>query len=179
MAEELGHRAGNGSPAMRVTWHRRARQDLRHLRTQIAEENPQAAQRVAQRILQAVELLAEQPGMGRVGRVPNRAGTRDHRYSLHCGPPGPGRHPCHFTSAAWVAAVAGAVLRGTVPGMGPYRCSRSEIPSNTGLCASKKRSNHDPIIQARELSAGSRYTTCSRSCVGTVRVKNRDFSKLV
>jgi toxin ParE1/3/4 len=56
---------------MRVTWHRRARQDLRHLRAQIAAENPQAAQRVAQRILQAVALLAEQPEMGRVGRVPD------------------------------------------------------------------------------------------------------------
>ena len=54
---------------MRVTWHRRARQDLRHIRAQIAAENPQAAQRVAQRILRAVALLAEQPGMGRVGRV--------------------------------------------------------------------------------------------------------------
>ena len=71
MAEELGHRAGNGPPARRVTWHRRARQDLRHLRAQIAEDNPQAAQRVARRILQAVELLAEQPGMGRIGRVPD------------------------------------------------------------------------------------------------------------
>jgi len=59
---------------MRVTWHRRARQDLRHIRAQIAAENPQAAQRVAQRILRAVALLAEQPGMGRVGRV---SGTRE------------------------------------------------------------------------------------------------------
>lgn len=56
---------------MPVTWHRRARQDLRHLRAQIAAENPQAAQRVAQRILQALDLLAGQPGMGRVGRVPD------------------------------------------------------------------------------------------------------------
>ena len=59
---------------MCVTWHRRARQDLRHIRAQIAAENPQAAQRVAQRILRAVALLAEQPGMGRVGRV---SGTRE------------------------------------------------------------------------------------------------------
>ena len=59
---------------MCVTWHRRARQDLRHIRSQIAAENPQAAQRVAQRILRAVALLAEQPGMGRVGRV---SGTRE------------------------------------------------------------------------------------------------------
>jgi toxin ParE1/3/4 len=71
VAEELGHSTGNSPPAMHVTWHRRARQDLRHLRAQIAADNPQAAQRVAQRILQAVELLAEQPGMGRVGRVPD------------------------------------------------------------------------------------------------------------
>ena len=59
---------------MRVTWHRRARQDLRHIRAQIAAENPQAAQRIAQRILRAVALLVEQPGMGRVGRV---SGTRE------------------------------------------------------------------------------------------------------
>ena len=59
---------------MRVTWHRRARQDLRHIRAQIAAENPQAAQRVAQRILRAIDLLAEQPEMGRVGRV---LGTRE------------------------------------------------------------------------------------------------------
>jgi toxin ParE1/3/4 len=38
-----------------------ARRSLRRIRRQ----------RVAQRILQAVELLAEQPGMGRVGRVPD------------------------------------------------------------------------------------------------------------
>ncbi len=56
---------------MRVTWHRRARQDLRHIRAQVAAEHPQAAQRIAQRILQAVELLAEQPRIGRVGRVPD------------------------------------------------------------------------------------------------------------
>ena len=54
---------------MRVAGHRRARQDLRHIRAQISAENPQVAQRVAQRILQVVALLAEQPGMGRIGRV--------------------------------------------------------------------------------------------------------------
>ncbi len=59
---------------MRATWHRFARQDLRHIRVQIAAENPQAAQRIAQRILRAVALLVEQPGMGRVGRV---SGTRE------------------------------------------------------------------------------------------------------
>ena len=56
---------------MRITWHRRARQDLQHIRTHIAEDNPQAAQSVAQRIRQAVDRLADQPGMGRIGRAPD------------------------------------------------------------------------------------------------------------
>ena len=56
---------------MRITWHRRARQDLQPIRTHIAEDNPQAAQSVAQRIRQAVDRLADQPGMGRTGRAPD------------------------------------------------------------------------------------------------------------
>lgn len=56
---------------MQVRWHRRARQDLRALRAYIAEENPSAARQVAQRIQQAVALLADQPGIGRPGRVPD------------------------------------------------------------------------------------------------------------
>ncbi len=54
---------------MEVTWHRRARQDLRHIRAYIGTDNPLAARQVAQRILQALSLLADQPGLGRVGRV--------------------------------------------------------------------------------------------------------------
>ena len=46
---------------MQLTWHRRARHDLQAVREYIAEVNPGAARQVAQRILQAVGLLAEQP----------------------------------------------------------------------------------------------------------------------
>ena len=54
---------------MQIRWHRRARQDLQAVREYIAAVNPGAARQVAQRILQAVGLLAEQPGLGRPGRV--------------------------------------------------------------------------------------------------------------
>ena len=54
---------------MIVQWHRRARQDLRQVRAYIAREDPQAAARVAQRILRSVERLSENPGIGRPGRV--------------------------------------------------------------------------------------------------------------
>jgi addiction module RelE/StbE family toxin len=55
---------------MQITWHRRARHDPQAVREYIAEINPGAARQVAQRILQAVGLLAEQPSLGRPGRVP-------------------------------------------------------------------------------------------------------------
>lgn len=54
---------------MLIKWHRKARQDLRHLRAYIAEDNPQAAAQVAAQILQAVERLPANPGIGRPGRV--------------------------------------------------------------------------------------------------------------
>ena len=54
---------------MIIQWHRRARQDLRQARAYIARENPQAAARVAQRILNAVERLPDNPEIGRPGRV--------------------------------------------------------------------------------------------------------------
>jgi toxin ParE1/3/4 len=59
---------------MQIKWHRQARQDLRHLRAYIAEDNPQAAASVARSILQAVERLPENPAIGRPGRV---MGTRE------------------------------------------------------------------------------------------------------
>ena len=43
---------------------------LQAVREYIAEVNPGAARQVAQCILQAVGLLAEQPSLGRPGRVP-------------------------------------------------------------------------------------------------------------
>lgn len=54
---------------MQIKWHRKARQDLRELRTYIAEDNPKAAAQVAEYILQAVERLPANPGIGRSGRV--------------------------------------------------------------------------------------------------------------
>jgi toxin ParE1/3/4 len=60
---------------MNVVWSPEAIDDLASLRTFIAEDNPAAARRVALRIFDAVEtLLADNPGMGRPGRVP---GTRE------------------------------------------------------------------------------------------------------
>lgn len=44
------------------------------LRQYIAKDKPSAANRVAKRILSTVNLLAEQPNMGRPGRV---SGTRE------------------------------------------------------------------------------------------------------
>lgn len=54
---------------MTIKWHRLARQDLCHVRAYIARDNPKAAFRVAERIRSAVERLAENPALGRPGRV--------------------------------------------------------------------------------------------------------------
>lgn len=54
---------------MKIKWHRKARQDLKKLRAYIAEDNPGAAARVAQRIITAVEGLSDNPAIGRSGRV--------------------------------------------------------------------------------------------------------------
>jgi plasmid stabilization system protein ParE len=44
--------------------------DLEDARAHISEEDPDAAGRVAARILGAVDRLSEHPGIGRPGRVP-------------------------------------------------------------------------------------------------------------
>jgi toxin ParE1/3/4 len=59
---------------MRVSWSARAREDIVQLVMHIAEENPDAAERIERRIYQATAHLAEQPSMGRPGRVD---GTRE------------------------------------------------------------------------------------------------------
>lgn len=59
---------------MRVRWSRKALQNLDHAVEYIAADNPTAAAEVAQRIWNASQLLADQPGMGRPGRV---TGTRE------------------------------------------------------------------------------------------------------
>lgn len=59
---------------MRVRWSRKALQNLDYAVEYIAADNPKAAAEVAQRIWDASQLLANQPGMGRPGRV---TGTRE------------------------------------------------------------------------------------------------------
>ncbi|MGH7037059.1 MAG: type II toxin-antitoxin system RelE/ParE family toxin [Stellaceae bacterium] len=59
---------------MEIIWRRAALRDLESLRTFIAQDNPQAAARVARAIRAAVERLAEHPNLGRAGRV---EGTRE------------------------------------------------------------------------------------------------------
>jgi toxin ParE1/3/4 len=56
---------------MKVVWFRRAIWDLESARNYITQDNPVAAQQVVSRIKDAVSLLSEQPGIGRLGRVPN------------------------------------------------------------------------------------------------------------
>lgn len=59
---------------MRVKWTRKALLNLDNAVDYIAVDNPAAAQNVAQKIWNAAQLLAGQPGLGRPGRV---AGTRE------------------------------------------------------------------------------------------------------
>lgn len=56
---------------MKIKWLEDATHDLQSLRRYIAEDNPSAANRVAKTILKTVNLLSDQPGMGRPGRVHN------------------------------------------------------------------------------------------------------------
>ena len=59
---------------MQVKWLRQALQNLDDEATYIAQDDPRAAALVVQQILASVAMLAEQPGLGRPGRVP---GTRE------------------------------------------------------------------------------------------------------
>ncbi len=59
---------------MTIVWSPRAIEHLAHLRAHIARDNPKAANRVANALLEAVERLAELPNLGRPGRV---VGTRE------------------------------------------------------------------------------------------------------
>lgn len=59
---------------MRIVWSRRAVRHLTALRHHIARDNPAAAHGIAERILQAVELLEAHSQLGRPGRV---LGTRE------------------------------------------------------------------------------------------------------
>ena len=59
---------------MQIRWQDDAINDLIQIRRFIAMDNPSAAARVANRIRSTGPELANQPGMGRPGRVP---GTRE------------------------------------------------------------------------------------------------------
>ena len=59
---------------MPIVWLPIAVQDVIHLRTYIADLDPQAASQIAQRIEQAVSYLATMPNIGRPGRL---FGTRE------------------------------------------------------------------------------------------------------
>lgn len=60
---------------MKIVWAPEAIDDLAALRAYISQDNPPAAQRLALHILDTVEtVLAENPHIGRPGRVP---GTRE------------------------------------------------------------------------------------------------------
>ena len=59
---------------MTIVWSPRAIEHLAHLREYIARDNPNAANRIARELIEAVERLAKLPNLGRPGRV---AGTRE------------------------------------------------------------------------------------------------------
>ena len=56
---------------MEVVWFKKAIWDLKSVRDYISQDNPKAAQKVVQSIKDKVSVLSEQPGIGRLGRVPN------------------------------------------------------------------------------------------------------------
>jgi toxin ParE1/3/4 len=56
---------------MTIKWLEDAIYDLQALRQYIALDKPAAANRVAKQIITAVNILSEQPSIGRCGRVPN------------------------------------------------------------------------------------------------------------
>ncbi len=59
---------------MKIKWLRRALSNIDHIGAYIAKEDPAAATRTLRRIRGYVAILAEQPHIGRPGRI---AGTRE------------------------------------------------------------------------------------------------------
>ena len=56
---------------MMIRWLDDAVDDLQSLRQYISQDNATAARKVVKKILHAIDILSEQPGMGRPGRVVN------------------------------------------------------------------------------------------------------------
>jgi len=71
VARRLGHTSRAQATILRVRWLGQAVADLAAVRSYIAQNNPDAAREVAQRIRQAVAILADYPAVGRAGRLPN------------------------------------------------------------------------------------------------------------
>jgi addiction module RelE/StbE family toxin len=82
---------------MHLQWTLKAVGDLREAGRYIAEDNAPAAEKMAERVREAVEFLREHPNMGRPGRVPH---TRELVFS---GTP--------FIAVYWVRGNAVQVLR--------------------------------------------------------------------
>jgi toxin ParE1/3/4 len=61
----------NGVYRLEVRWTKRALSQFSEAENYIAKDNPQAANAVAKRIFEATLLLANNPKMGRVGRIHN------------------------------------------------------------------------------------------------------------
>jgi toxin ParE1/3/4 len=74
MAVVLGEERRATATRMRISFSAQAIGDLRHIRNFIAEENPQAASRVATKLIAACDALQRFPARGRPGTVP---GTRE------------------------------------------------------------------------------------------------------
>lgn len=55
---------------MQVKWLRKALKNLDDEAEYIAQEDPQAAHLVVQRVVQAVSLLSDNPALGHPGRIP-------------------------------------------------------------------------------------------------------------
>lgn len=53
----------------RIRWTQRALRRLDEIGSHIEKDSPEAAARVVARIVSAADLLAEQPAMGRIGRI--------------------------------------------------------------------------------------------------------------
>lgn len=56
---------------MIIRWLDDAVDDLRSLRQYISQENTTAAAKIVKKILNSIDMLSEQPGIGRPGRVLN------------------------------------------------------------------------------------------------------------
>ena len=69
MVESLGDRRRRKTTRMQIRWEEDALADLIDLRTYLSENNPESANRMANKIINATNLLADYPMLGKVGRI--------------------------------------------------------------------------------------------------------------